>query len=201
MTTRPCSHRSHRALALLPSAALLAFLAGLPPLLTACASAATAGGSPDVAADRAFVAKMARHAGVEAEFGALATHQADDPRVQDLGRALHDDWTQNADQLRPLAARLGIALPAPPTHKQRWDHQELARQVGQYFDRYYVNIVMEYQIRNLRALKHEARHTADADLRRFALALVPACERDLDAAQRLIPTYGYGRTYGGDVPQ
>ncbi len=175
------------------------------PLLTACAGmahrAGATGAPPDLQTDRAFVAKMARHAGVEADFAAVAMKQADDPRVQDLGRAVHDDWTQIAGQLRPLAARLGVAVPAPPTAKQRWDRREMVRQAGQYFDRYYVNVVMEYQIRDLRALRHEATHTADADLRRFALALVPACEHDLDAAQRLIPTYGYGRTYGGDTPQ
>lgn len=200
---------------------LLAPLAPLAPLGLAlllagaaagCATASAGGAAPpgtpantaaagrSLAADQEFLDTVARDGLQEVKIAQLAVKTADDTRVKDLGRHMIDEFEKTGQELHQIAAAKGLTLPADPTFDERWDYKSLARLDGLFFDRYYVNLVVEYHTKVLRRFHREARRSPDPELRRFAAGTVPALVAGLDQAETLQPYYGFTRTYGGDTP-
>lgn len=158
-------------------------------------------GSGDAAADRAFVERAAREGLAEVKLGELAADQAQDPRVKALARGILDDYKQTNGQLQALAAAKGIPLPAEIDHQEAWDYRQLARLCCYEFNRYYVNMMADYHIADVRRFRREAARTADPELRRFAAANLRLMKDHRNQAQLLVPWFGHGRTDGGDAPQ
>jgi putative membrane protein len=186
------------------AAALLAV-----PLLTACAAsrgaAAPATGATAAQArspqDGEFLACAARDGLAEVRLAKLAAEKATDPQVKDLAQVTLADFEKSNDHLRQVAARLGVALPADLDRQQRWDYTSLARLDGMYFHRYYVNMMAEYHVKEVREYRHEVGTSGDAALRQYAAATLPALKADREKAQQLVGFWGQGRTYGGDDAQ
>jgi putative membrane protein len=169
-------------------------------LATGCASL-WAGGPNDPAADRHFVEEAAREWQAEVKLGELAVDRAEDPRVKELARTILDDFKASEDPLRQLAAAKGIALPAQLDGQRDWDYRALARLHQYAFHRYYVNMMADYHVRDVRRFRHEVKHAADPELRRFAAANLKMLKDHREKAQVLMPQFGLSRTEGGDVPQ
>jgi putative membrane protein len=162
------------------------------------ANPAAAGRS--LAADQDFLNAMARDGLQEVKIAQLAMKTADDPRVKDLGRHMIDEFEKTGQELHQIAAAKGLTLPADFDRDEKWDYKSLARLDGLFFDRYYVNMVVEYHTKDLRRFRREARRSPDPELRRFAAGTLPALEAGLNQAEALQPYYGFTRTYGGDTP-
>jgi putative membrane protein len=156
-------------------------------------------GGPE--ADQAFLESAAHEGLAEVRLGELAVDKTSDARVKTLARAVRDDFEQTNAELHALAAAKGIALPAGLDGQEQRDYRDLARLCCSDFNRYYVNMMAEYHVRDVRRFRSELRHTADPELRRFAAANLRLLKDHREQAQTLMPYFGLGRTYGGDVAQ
>ena len=189
MRQSPCS--------LLPALLLVTLTAG-------CASLPVAGGTAPgerLSADQSFLAAAAREGLAEVRYAELAEERSHNPEVKTFAHTVLDHYRTTNAALRQIAASKGIPLPDGLDKVQEWDLTALNRLYTFEFDRYYVNMVAEYHIRDVREIRREERHTTDPDLRAASHGLLKIMERDRDLAQELIPHYGHGRTYGGDTPQ
>jgi len=180
---------------------ILSFAIAAAAASTVGATPAAAAADPGAAGDRRFLEQAAREGLAEVKLGELAAGKAEDPRVKTLARAMLDDFRKLNDELRQLAAAKGIALPADLDKQEAFDYGALARLCCYEFNRYYVNMMAEYHIRDVRHFRSEAKHTADPDLRRFADANLRVLKDHREKAQTLVPYFGHGRTDGGDAPQ
>jgi len=182
---------------LLPALLLLTLTAG-------CASAPVAGntgqGEP-LPTDQSFLAAAAREGLAEVRYAELAEERSHNPEVKTFAHTVLDHYRTTNAALRQIAASKGIPLPEGLDKVQEWDLNALNRLYTFEFDRYYVNMVAEYHIKDVREFRHEERHAADPDLRAFSHGVLKIMEMDRDQAQELVPHYGHGRTYGGDTPQ
>ncbi|HEY6324294.1 MAG TPA: DUF4142 domain-containing protein [Thermoanaerobaculia bacterium] len=178
---------------LLGIAAAAAAGCSLSPLFTG-----TRGG-PE--ADQRFLESAAHEGLAEVQLGELAAGKTSDPRVKSLARAVRDDFKQTNAELHELAAAKGITLPAGLDGQEQRDYRDLARLCCSDFNRYYVNMMAEYHVNDVRRFRSELRHTADPELRRFAAANLRVLKDHREQAQTLVPYFGLGRTYGGDVAQ
>jgi len=180
-------------------------LAGIAAAWTAgCIAPWTYGGARGGAtADQRFLAQAAREGMTEVKLGELAADHSADPRVKSLARQMLDDFARTNEQLRQLAAAKGVALPAGLDQREEWDYRALARLAGgdYEFNRYYVNMMAEYHVADVRYFRWAAKHTADPDIRRFAAANLRVLKDHREMAQTLVPQFGIGRTWGGDSPQ
>jgi putative membrane protein len=172
----------------------------LGPLIGGCA-AVQAGSPPPPTQDEKFLDRAARDGLAEVRLARLAADRATDPRVQDLAQAMLADFAASNELLGRVAATLGLPLPQDLDRAESWDYKALARLHGDDLHRYYVNMMAEYHVKEVRLFRREVGRAADSPLRRFAAATLPALKAGREKAQRLVPFWGYGRTYGGDTPQ
>ena len=180
--------------ALLGVAAAAAAGCSLAPLLTGAGR-----GGPE--ADQRFLERAAHEGLAEVQLGELAVGKTSDPRVRSLARAVRDDFKQTNAQLHELAAAKGITLPAGLDGQEQRDYRALDRLCCSDFNRYYVNMMAEYHVKDVRRFRGELRRTADPEIRRFAAANLRVLKDHREQAQTLVPYFGLGRTYGGDVAQ
>ena len=98
----------------------------------------TATRAPLTAADRDFVLRV-RLAGLwEIPAGTMATRQAVDPRVRQVGREIAAQHVRLDRLTRTAAAEVGVALPDRPTYEQRGWLTEMRQAQGANFDRIFV---------------------------------------------------------------
>jgi predicted outer membrane protein len=160
---------------------------------------APASGQP--ADDARFLGCIARDGLAEVRLARLALDRSKDARIKGLAQGMLDDFGKSNDELQRVAAGLGLALPDDLDGTEQWDYRSLARLDGMYFDRYYVNMVAEYHVKEVRTFRHEAARSTDPSVHRYVLATLPMLRADRDRAQEMVPLFGWGRTYFGDVPQ
>ena len=160
-----------------------------------------AGAPPHLSQDEKFIDRVARDGLTEVRLARLAADRATDPRVKDLAQSMLADFETSNDRLSKVAASLGLSLPQDLDWAERWDYKSLARLHGDDLHRYYVNMVAEYHVKEVRLFRREIGSAADPAVRQFAVATLPVLKAGRETAQKLIPFWGYGRTYGGDTPQ
>lgn len=148
-----------------------------------------------------FLACIARDDLAEVRLAQLALARSKDARVKDLAQGMLDDFGKTNDDLHRVAAGLGVALPDGLTKMEAWDYRSLARLDGMYFDRYYVNMVAEYHVNEVRSFRREATRSTDPAVHTFVVSTLRVLRAGRDKAQGLVPLFGIGRTYFGDVPQ
>jgi putative membrane protein len=176
----------------------------LIPLLAGCA---TANGRPASSApahptgDEDFLDRAARDGLAEVQLARFAADKATDPRVKDLARDMLADFEQSNAHLRQLAAGKGLSLPQDLDRAEKWDYRSLARLSGADLHRYYVNMVAEYHVKEVRQFRREVGRTTDPEIHRFAAATLAVLKAGREKAQGLVPLFGNGRTFGGDTPQ
>jgi predicted outer membrane protein len=145
---RSISRRTRGFLALL---ATLGVLVGAPAVALAYDAhdghgdaAAGSGGTSSAAlspTDRELLVRV-RLAGLwEAPSGRLAQDHAQSPQVKEVGAHLEHDHLALDDQVRSLAARLGVALPDVPSVEQQGWLAELTGKWGADFDVAFANLL------------------------------------------------------------
>jgi predicted outer membrane protein len=108
--------------------------AGDPEVISQTAS------GPLTTADRDFLFKI-RQAGLwEIPSGNMAQSKSNNQRVKEVGRILAADHVKLDEQVRALAAQLGVVLPSEPTEsQQKWLAEQMAAAPGEEFDKVFAN--------------------------------------------------------------
>lgn len=149
---------------------------------------------PEPAGADALFAIWAAHAAMaEVELSDLARMQSGSAALKAAAGTMQADHEQAAHELRTLAAGKRIALPAAldPAHLVAREH--LAAMDGPEFDRAWLDQMIRAHEAAIALFTTHARTGADAELRSFAAAQLPALRAHLTEAQRLVRAGAGGR--------
>ena len=123
---------------------------------------------PVSAADKEFAVKAAQGGMAEVELGALAQKHGSSEQVKAFGKQLVDNHTMLDNELRAIAAKHGIELPADPGTSERQAIVRLSKLSGARFDREFIQDFAEGHHDDIVAFRKEAAHGTNPALKEFA---------------------------------
>ena len=140
----------------------------------------------DSAADDSDFMKEAAVGGMaEVDLGKLAVTNAASSDVKKFGQMMVDDHTKANNDLKALAAKKGLTLPAgtDPSHKATMD--DLRGRTGADFDKEYVEEMVDDHEEDVAKFEDESKNASDPDIRAFAAKTLPVLQKHLDAIKSI----------------
>ncbi len=150
---------------------------------TAKSAKAAQGGS-----DAVFVRQAAEGGLAEVELGKLATQKATSDDVKKFGQRMVDDHSKANDQLKDVASKKNITLPADLSAKDKATRSRLEKLSGAAFDRAYMADMVRDHTKDVAEFQREAKSGKDADVKGFASATLPTLESHLQEAKSVDAT-------------
>ncbi len=114
---------------------------------------------------------------------ALAKSQSED--VRQFAQMMIADHTKAGAELRAMAARKNYDFPAEPSAAQKTSADTMAGLSGAAFDKAYIQTAITDHQAAVSLFETEARSGADADVKAWAAATLPAISAHLQKAQAL----------------
>lgn len=107
--------------------------------------------------DRHFLMDAIRGDNSEMMLGQLAAERAQNPRVRDYGRTLHDDHAKARDDAMRVAAQFGVRDTNEVMPIARREAQKLRGLRGRAFDREFVRYMVQDHRKDIADFRKEAR--------------------------------------------
>ncbi len=136
-------------------------------------------------ATKDFVADAATGGMMEVELGNLAQQKAKSQQVKDFGKMMVDDHTAANNNLKDIASKKNIEVPASITDDQKKDIDKLSKKSGADFDKAYVDMMVEDHKKDIAAFKKATGALGDNDIKNFATNTLPTLQKHLDAIQSI----------------
>lgn len=136
--------------------------------------------------DRTFVTKAAQGGMAEVELGHLATQRAANEKVKQFGERMVADHTKANDELKAIAAKDGLSVPANIDSQSRAVKKHLSTLHGTAFDRAYMEDMVSDHRQDIAEFQHEADHGNDGDVRAFASKTLPTLQHHLKLAEEAL---------------
>jgi putative membrane protein len=166
-----------------------------PPTLpeSSAGGAATAGGPtaepmPRHVDDKKFLKDSALGGMTEVELGKLAAQKASNDAVKQFGQHMVDDHSKANDQLKQVASKSNIEVPAALDSKHQSRVDKLAKLSGPAFDKAYVKDQVKDHERDVDDFKSEAQNGSDANVKQFAMETLPTLQQHLSTVKDLKKT-------------
>ena len=134
-------------------------------------------------ADETFVMKAAQGGSAEVELGNLAMQRGANQKVKDFGQQMVTDHTKAGDELKAIASKNGISLPAGIDAKSQSTNQRLSSLSGAAFDRAYMEDMVKDHKEDVAEFQKEAHGGSDPDLKAFARETLPTLQHHLQMAE------------------
>jgi putative membrane protein len=145
-----------------------------PLLILACSSAK----------DSAKFANEAAQGGLaEVELGRMANQKATDPAVREFGQRMVADHSKANAELKAVAARKGMQLPADLNSEQKSEMDKLAKLSGVDFDKEYMSAMLKDHEDDVKAFETQSKDGNDADVKAFAAKTLPTLQEHLQMAR------------------
>jgi putative membrane protein len=120
----------------------------------------------------------------EVELGKLAQQKAASDQVKQFGKKMADDHQKANEQLKTLASKKGMTLPADMTSSDRREYDKLQKKSGADFDREYMKEMVSDHKKDVKDFESAAKKADDADIKSFASTTLPTLQQHLDLAQQ-----------------
>ena len=130
--------------------------------------------------DNDFAVKAANGGILEMEVARLAREKAQRSDVKDFAAMMLSDHQKANDELKALAGRKNITLPARLGEDDQKHVDELAKLSGAEFDKKYVDLMVEDHEEDVKLFKEAADDAEDADLKAFAAKTLPTLQKHLE---------------------
>jgi putative membrane protein len=137
----------------------------------------------DITAEN-FVKEAASGGMMEVELGKMASQKARNPQVKEFGQMMVNDHSKANDQLKAVASRKNLALPAKMMEKHQQHVTELAKLSGSDFDKHYMSMMVKDHQEDITKFK-QASAMNDADIKNYASNTLPTLQIHLDKAQQI----------------
>jgi putative membrane protein len=134
---------------------------------------------------RDFVAEATTGGMMEVELGSMAQQKAKSQQVKDFGKMMVDDHTMANNNLKDLASKKNIDVPASVTDNQRKDIDKLSKKSGADFDKAYVNMMVDDHKKTIDAFKKASGDVGDNDIKNFITNTLPTLQKHLDSIQSI----------------
>jgi len=103
---------------------------------------------------------------------------------------LEKDHTAANDELKEVASKKNITLPASPSKNHQALHDKLAKLSGAEFDKAYVSAMLEDHQKDVREFARVSSASGDADVKAFATKTLPTLKDHLKQVQDLSKSIG-----------
>ncbi|HEV7699973.1 MAG TPA: DUF4142 domain-containing protein [Pyrinomonadaceae bacterium] len=131
-----------------------------------------------------FMKDAAEGGMAEVEMGKLAASKAKDPEVKKFGQMMVTDHTAANNELKALAAKKNIQLPADSgSHKS--DMDDLSKETGADFDKDYVEMMVDDHEADVAKFQKMADNASDPEVKAFAAKTLPTLKKHLDAIKAI----------------
>lgn len=130
--------------------------------------------------DMAFAMAAARGGMAEVEIGKLAAEKASSPDVKAFGQQMVDDHGKANQQLRRVADKQNLTLPATMTAKQQAMYDMLKTKTGAEFDKAYIDAMVKDHEEDVKAFQREADKGKDEQIKAFAAETLPVIQGHLE---------------------
>ena len=159
---------------------LVPLAAGALALGLACTASAQS-----VASDSAFMEHALADGMAEVQMGQLALEKSSDAQVKQLAQRIVTDHKKADRELRKLAVRKQVRLPATPTAEAQQKVASMRQMDGAAFDRAWAAAMVKDHTKAIDMFTTESQQAKDADVRKFAEATTPTLRTHLEMAQKL----------------
>jgi putative membrane protein len=145
-----------------------------PLLILACSSAK----------DSAKFANEAAQGGMaEVQLGRLAVEKGTDPAVKEFGQRMFADHSKANAELKNLAAKKGMQLPADMNSSQKSEMDKLSKLSGAEFDKEYISAMLKDHEDDVKAFETQSKDGNDPDVKSFAAKTLPTLQEHLQMAR------------------
>lgn len=145
--------------------------------------------------DRQFIMEAAQGGMLEVQMGKLAQQNGQSDGVKQFGKRLEDDHSKASEELKGIAQKLGVALPASLDKKHQGKVDKLSKVKAQDFDRQFAKDMVSDHEKDVKAFRKEADKGKNAEVKQFASQTVPTLEEHLKMARDLAGSRS-GKTAG-----
>jgi len=136
--------------------------------------------------DKTFARNAAAGGAAEVELGKIATDKASNQKVKDFGQMMVTDHTKASDELKSVATKKGITLPAGPTSKDKATAAKLSKLSGAEFDQAYMKDMVADHEKDVAEFQKEADSGSDPDLKSWAGTTLPTLQEHLKMARETL---------------
>jgi putative membrane protein len=139
-------------------------------------------GATTPAADRTFVMHAAQANLAEVELGKLALKKTQRDDVKKFGQQMIDDHSKAGDELKAIAARKNIAVPADLDAEHKALYDRLSKLSGAAFDQAYMKAMADGHRKVSAEVRQESRSGMDTEVKAWAAKTLPTIEAHLTHA-------------------
>jgi putative membrane protein len=136
--------------------------------------------------DANFAVNAADGGMLEAKLGQLAATNASSGDVKSLGKTMYDDHTKANDELKALAQKDNIMLPAALSDKSQSAYDDLAKKTGKDFDKAFAKQMVDDHKKVIDAFQKEANNGNNADLKAWANGKLPVLQGHLQMSEDVL---------------
>lgn len=130
--------------------------------------------------DNDFAVKAANGGMLEMEVARLAREKAQSNDVKEFAAMMLKDHQMANEELKALAGRKNITLPARLGDDEQKHVDELAKLSGAEFDKKYVDLMVDDHEEDVKLFKEVADDAKDADVKAFAAKTLPKLQQHLE---------------------
>ncbi|MEP6675765.1 MAG: DUF4142 domain-containing protein [Ferruginibacter sp.] len=144
--------------------------------------------STNTEGDAKFAVTAADGGMLEVKLGQLAQANGSSAGVKDFGKMMVTDHSKGGDELKALAQKYNITIPAALSNDAQKTYDELAAKKGADFDKAYTKDMIDDHEEDIKLFQKEANDGNNGDLKTWASATLPTLQHHLDAIKSLQET-------------
>jgi len=154
---------------------------------TSTTSTGSSGGTTSSlnAEDKGFFIAAAQANMAEVSLGQMASEKATNQDVVNFAKRMVVDHSIANDDLKQLAIKKGVALPAVLTKAQNKISSDLSKRVGPDFDKSFIEQMIRDHEKAVTDFERASKETTDPDLKAWATNLVPTLQDHLKMAKQI----------------
>ncbi len=135
--------------------------------------------------DEAFVKEAAERGMAEVRLGKLAQNRGTSEAVRNFGKMMVTDHQKANDELKQLAQRKNIFVPAGVPNDMQKDHDDLSGKSAADFDEAFMKKMIRDHEATIALFKRAVDKGTDADLKSWAARTLPTLEQHLEHARNV----------------
>lgn len=132
-----------------------------------------------------FAVKAANGGMMEVQMGKLAQEKAMNPRVKAFATMMVNDHSKANDELKELAGKKNIALPAELSTETKDHIDKLSKKSGKDFDKDYMDMMVDDHDKDVKEFDNAASNLQDPDLKSWASKTLPVLRTHQDSAKAI----------------
>lgn len=130
--------------------------------------------------DNDFAVKAANGGMLEMELARMAREKSQSNDVKEFAAMMLSDHQKANEELKALAGRKNITLPARLGDDEQKHVDELAKLTGNEFDKKYVDLMVDDHEEDVKLFKEAADDSDDAELKAYAAKTLPTLQKHLE---------------------